>query len=223
MTDHSDDAEQKRLGSLDRYRVMDTAREPVFDQLVREAAVLTGAPMSTLTLVAADRQWFKAKVGIDRDGDPIANSICAVAIRQSAPLVVPDASQDDRFADIPAVASDDGIRFYAGVPLTVRDGSRLGTLCVLDIEAREKLSPEEAEALDALARRAVAALELRRDLIEEEEGGDAPGDRQWLNRAASLLDQAAAALTQVGASAPLAQLETVIASVAALRQAEPSQ
>lgn len=223
MTDHHDDAEERRLGSLDRYRVMDTATEPVFDQLVREAALLTGSPMSTLTLVANDRQWFKAKTGIARDGDPLDRSICAIAIRQPTPLIVPDASQDERFAAFPSVASEDGIRFYAGIPLTVRDGSRLGTLCVLDIEARETLSPEEAAALDALARRAVAALELRRDLIEEHEADEALDDRHWLESAARLLDRAAAALTQVGASAPLAQLETVIASVAALKAEEGSR
>lgn len=223
MTDRTGDDETQRLASLDQYRVLDTPPETVFDQLVREAALLTGAPMSTLTMVAGDRQWFKARVGVDHDGDPIERSICAVALRDSDPLVVPDASRDERFADFTNVKGEGGIRFYAGVPLTVRDGSRLGTLCVLDVEAREQMGAEELEALDSLARRAVAALEMRRDLMDEHGAASAPTDRQWIDRSAMLLDQAAAALTQVGASAALAQLETVIALVADLRNREPEK
>ncbi|MBB4154911.1 GAF domain-containing protein [Sphingomonas jinjuensis] len=220
MSDRIGDDETTRLKALDEYRVLDTPPETVFDQLVREAALLTGSPMSTLTMVAGDRQWFKARIGIDHDGDPIERSICAVAIRDDDPLVLPDASRDERFADFTNVKCEGGIRFYAGVPLTVRDGSRLGTLCVLDIEAREQMSSEEIEALDALARRAVAALEMRRDLMEEHGADAAPTNQQWIDRSAMLLDQAAAALTQVGASSALAQLETVVALVADLRDRE---
>jgi GAF domain-containing protein len=223
MSDPTGDDETKRLASLDQYRVLDTPPETVFDQLVREAALMTGAPMSTLTMVAGDRQWFKARTGIDHDGDPLERSICAVAVRDDDPLIIPDASRDERFANFTNVKGEGGIRFYAGVPLTVRDGSRLGTLCVLDVEAREQMSPEELDALDGLARRAVAALELRRDLMDEHGTTGAPSDQQWLDRSAMLLDQAAAALTQVGASAALAQLETVISLVADLRHREPEK
>ncbi|KQS03769.1 hypothetical protein ASG11_05515 [Sphingomonas sp. Leaf357] len=206
MGDANDEAERAKI--LSRYKIMDTAPEEVFDQIVRDAAFLTGAPISTISMIDDTRQWFKAKVGLDHDGDPIDQSICAIAVRQGNAFIVEDASLDERFRDLRAVNRGD-IRFYAGIPLKVRDGTRIGTLCVIDSKARTGLQPDEHVSLEALARRAVAALEIRRDLQEAQHGRPL-SDGVWIEHARSLLDQAAAALSQVGATAALAQLETVI-------------
>ena len=201
----------KRIDALERYGIMDTSPETVFESIVHEATLLTGTPISTITMVDDRRQWFKASVGVKRQEDPLSDSICAVAMNEkSGPFVVDDASVDDRFRQFRGVV-EDGIRFYAGVPLIVSDGTRVGTLCVIDTEARSGLEEDEKLALQALARRTVAAMEIRRDLVK----GNADGlsNEAWLSRARSLLEQSAAALTQIGASAPLAQLEGVIASL----------
>jgi GAF domain-containing protein len=210
-----DDA-AKRAESLRRYGIMDSPAEEVFDQIVRDAAFLTGAPVSTISMVDEYRQWFKAKIGLSHDGDPIDQSICAVAVQQSGTFIVDDASKDDRFRNLNAVG-EGAIRFYAGIPLVVRDGTQIGTLCVIDNQARQGLDDEERNALEALAKRTVAALEVRRDLRDAGEG-DHPSNHIWMDRAKVLLEQAAAALTHVGATGALAQLEQVIDVVASIDQ-----
>lgn len=199
------------------YGMFDTAPETVFDKIVEEASLLTGSPISTITMVNDDRQWFKARVGVEREGDPISESICAIAMRADDAFVVQDASEDDRFREMRAVTQD-GIRFYAGIPLVVRDGSRLGTLCVIDTTAREGLAPDEREALEALARRTVAAMEMRRDLRLD--GAEVPSSEAWHRRAQELLEQSAAALAQLNATAALAELESVIEAVRNLNPTE---
>lgn len=201
----------KRTDALERYGIMDTPPEAIFESIVHEASLLTGTPVSTITIVDDRRQWFKARVGVDRQEDPLADSICAVAMKEeSGAFVVDDASVDERFRQVRGVV-ENGIRFYAGIPLIVSDGTRVGTLCVIDTEARAGLEEDEKVALQALARRTVAAMEMRRDLVA---GGPAGlSNEAWLRRARSLLEQSAAALTQIGATAALAQLEGVIASL----------
>lgn len=210
-----DDA-AKRAEMLSRYGIMDSPAEEVFDQIVRDAAFLTGAPISTISMVDDHRQWFKAKTGLSHDGDPIDQSICAVAVQQSGAFIVDDASKDERFRDLKAVG-EGVIRFYAGIPLVVRDGTQIGTLCVIDSQARQGLDGDERNALEALARRTVAALEVRRDLRDSGEG-DHPSNQVWMDRAKVLLEQAAAALTHVGATGAVAQLEQVIDVVAGIEQ-----
>lgn len=161
----SADAEVERLNALERYRILDTAPDPTFDDLTALASHICGTPISTVTLVASDRQWFKSKVGLDEDKTPRSVSFCAHAIEQDGLFVVSDASQDERFATNPLVTSDPHIRFYAGAPLVSADGHALGTLCVIDRVPRE-LTDEQRLALDALSRAAMAYLELHRQNAE---------------------------------------------------------
>ena len=209
-------SEAARLATLKEYGLLDTPAERAFDVIVQEAASATNAPIAMISLVDEDRQWFKAAIGVDHHEDPIDESICAHAIRSDELFTVADARADARFRDIPAVARDGGIRFYAGAPLRMRNGARLGTLCVIDIAPRDDLDPEERAALEMLARRTVAAFELRRDIGDAAglDGGDA---QDWLEESADLLARAAVALDRAGASAPAAHLEHVIAMVDALR------
>lgn len=153
--------EAARLASLRSYEILDTPNEEAFDDLVGLAAQICGTPVSLVSLVDADRQWFKAKVGVDIDGTPLELSFCSHTILEHESLVVADASVDRRFADNPLVAGDPFVRFYAGVALRGDDGLPLGTLCVVDTVPRE-LSEFQLNALRVLAKQVMTQLELRR-------------------------------------------------------------
>ncbi|MEN9229670.1 MAG: PAS domain S-box protein [Thermostichus sp. DG02_5_bins_236] len=158
--------EAQRLAALREYRVLDTAPEASFDELVRLAAYICGTPVALVSLIDADRQWFKAKLGLEVEQTSRDVAFCAHAILSpQEPLVVEDAQQDERFADNPFVTGDPHIRFYAGIPLVNPEGNALGTLCVIDYQARQ-LSPEQLEQLKALGHQVVAQMELRRSLTQ---------------------------------------------------------
>jgi PAS domain S-box-containing protein len=150
--------EARRLAALQRYRILDTDPETSFDGLTRLAALICGTPIALVSLVDAERLWFKARVGLDVSEIPREIAFCAHAIVQpDAPLVVPDALEDERFHDNPVVAGRPHIRFYAGVPLVAPEGEALGTLCVLDRTPRE-LTAQQLEALELLSRQAAELL-----------------------------------------------------------------
>ncbi len=152
----------RRLASLQRYRILDTLPERAYDDIVMLASTLCGTPISTVTLIDAQRQWFKASVGTQDRETARDVAFCDHAIR--APdeiLVVNNATLDPRFADYPLVTGGPEIRFYAGMPLVNRDGEALGTVCVIDRRPRD-LTPEQLQGLRALGRQVVALLELRR-------------------------------------------------------------
>jgi PAS domain S-box-containing protein len=156
-------SESDRLAALDRYAVLDTGREPVFDDVAELAADLLDAPIAVVNFIAADRQWFKAEVGINVDTLPLDVSICQHAILQSDVLIVPDLRKDARFSGNPLVTATEGMRFYAGALLNTPEGLPLGTVCVLDTSPRpEGLSARQIRALRALAAQTMAHLELRR-------------------------------------------------------------
>ena len=131
-------AEEARLRALESYSVLDTAPEEAFDRLTQLAADLFDAPMAMVSLIDAERQWFKSHHGVEADSTPRSVSFCAHAIELDAgeAMVVPDATSDPRFADNPLVMGTPNIRFYAGAVLTSSDGYNLGTLCVIDNKAR---------------------------------------------------------------------------------------
>lgn len=154
--------EPARIAALRRYQVLDTAAEPAFDDITRIAAYVTKTPIALISLVDADRQWFKSKLGLGVPETPRDLAFCAHAIlNPGETLVVPDATRDHRFADNPLVTGEPDIRFYAGVPLMTPDRQALGTLCVIDRVPRE-LTDEQQSALEALSRLVVAQLEQGR-------------------------------------------------------------
>ena len=158
-------AERARLAGLAELFILDTAPEPLFDSLVRLAAATCAAPMALLTLVDQDRLWFKAELGLGglRES-PRERAFCARAIESDDGLEVPDARDDPRFAANPFVSGEPGVRFYAGAPLVLPTGERVGTLCVLDTQAR-RLTAEQRRTLVSLAGLAAQALTMRRDLM----------------------------------------------------------
>lgn len=156
--------EDVRLRTLNALNVLDSAPEADFDDIVALASNLCGAPISLVSLVDTDRQWFKAKIGMQLDETHRDVSFCAHAILGSDLMIVPDASVDERFADHPFVQATPGVRFYAGAPLRTGSGSALGTLCVVDHEPH-KLSVDQIRALRALAHQVAEHLELRRRVV----------------------------------------------------------
>jgi GAF domain-containing protein len=151
------DNDAERVKALRDLLLLDTPPEERFDRLVRLAAEQFGCPTALVSLVDADRQWFKARVGLDACETGRDISFCGHAILGGHELlVVEDALQDPRFADNPLVAGGPGIRFYAGAPLRAPNGHSIGTLCLIDTR------PRSADSVDLAVLRAV------RELVEEE-------------------------------------------------------
>lgn len=157
--------EQARLAALRRYRILDTEPEQRFDDLTMLASQICDTPMSLITLIDSDRQWFKSRVGLGVAETSRSVAFCAHAIHQPDIMQVPDATSDARFRDNPFVTGEPNIRFYAGAPLITPDGYALGTLCVIDVRPRH-LSDAQLRALDALRRQVESQLELRQNLDE---------------------------------------------------------
>jgi CheY-like chemotaxis protein len=129
--------EEKRLAALHKLAILDTPPEERFDRLTRLAAAIFDVPTALVSLVDRDRQWFKAGYGDLPRETPREESFCAHAVVNRAPLVVPDAMDDDRFADNPTVTGEPRVRFYAGQPLILPDGACVGTVCLVDTRPRE--------------------------------------------------------------------------------------
>ena len=155
------DNEARRLAALERYRVLDTSAEQIYDDIVRVAAGVCGAPIALISLIDQHRQWFKARVGLEAAQTPREYAFCEHVIRQQQTFIVTDATRDPRFAENPLVTGEPGIRFYAGAPLVTPDGYGLGSLCVIDRQERT-LDANQIATLEGLARVVVNLLELRR-------------------------------------------------------------
>ena len=157
--------EKARLAALHRYSILDTLPEQIYDDVTALASLICGTPMSLVTLLDADRQWFKATTGIAIKETPRSVSFCAHTIATSATLIVKDAQQDPRFRENPAVTGPPGVRFYAGAPIVEADGHVLGTVCVIDTAPRS-ITPIQVAALEALARHTMALMEMRHTIAE---------------------------------------------------------
>ncbi len=153
--------EGQRLAALRALNILDSAPEAEFDSLAKAASVVCDTPISLISLIDADRQWFKANVGLP-DVRQTSRDIafCAHAIGSDALLEVPDALADPRFADNPLVTGQPEIRFYAGSPLRLSNGNRVGTLCVIDRQAGH-LADRQRAALGHLADAVAHAMERR--------------------------------------------------------------
>lgn len=152
--------EPERLDELRRLGILDSDPERDYDDLTLLAAQICGTPMAMISLIDERRQWFKSRVGLSVTETSRDHAFCAYAIHDSSTMVVNDALTDRRFQDNPFVTGDPRVRFYAGVPLSLRRGLNLGTLCVLDSEPRELTDGQKA-ALEALGRQVVRNLQHR--------------------------------------------------------------
>lgn len=152
--------EHERLAELYRYELLDTAYEQEFDEIVKIASYICKTPMSTITLIDVDRQWFKAKIGLDARQTERDIAFCAHAITSDNIFEVTDAQLDERFVNNPLVIGDPSIRYYAGVPLVTEHGYRLGTLCVIDTLPRH-LDEEQLQMLKMLSKQVMKLMVLR--------------------------------------------------------------
>jgi diguanylate cyclase (GGDEF)-like protein len=152
--------EAGRRAALARYDVLDTAGEGAFDKITDLVRTVLGVPMSAVSLIDADRQWFKSHPGIAATETPRSIAFCDHTIRRRDPMVVPDASRDSRFQENPFVIGDPNVASYAGVPLETPDGYNIGALCAIDTRPRE-FDPAQIAVLKSLAALVVEQLELR--------------------------------------------------------------
>jgi len=154
--------EARRLMALTALNVLDTPPEAAFDRITTLAATLFATPMAIISLVDADRQWFKSSIGVPVLETPRHLAFCNWAIRSPEVFVVLDARRDPRFASNRLVTAEPNIAFYAGAPLQLPSGERIGTVCVLDQVARPSFDRDERAALAELAAEAVCGLINRR-------------------------------------------------------------
>jgi signal transduction histidine kinase len=165
--------ESRRLQALRNLCVLDTPAEERFDRIVRAAARMFGVPISLVSLVDASRQWFKARVGLSAAETSREVSFCAHALLRPDTFVVPDTFRDARFHDNPLVLGAPFIRFYAGHPVRAPDGSRVGTLCLIDSTPRDFSDADRAALADLAAwvelEFDAVTVRLARAALEEQE------------------------------------------------------
>lgn len=152
--------EDFRLQVLRGYSILDTRRESRFDDIVEEVCRLVQVPMSTISLVDAERQWFKAKVGVAACETSRDISFCAHTILTPEIMIVEDALHDPRFAESPLVVGEPHIRFYMGQPITAYNGANLGALCALDTEPRVP-NWHDIKTMEFLAKQVMILIEFR--------------------------------------------------------------
>lgn len=153
--------ETQRVATLHDLRVIDTPIEERFERITRLARRLLGVPIAAISLLDTDRQWFKSVQGLDVTETSREVSFCGHTILSDDLNIVPDASQDPRFADNPLVTGEPHISFYAGCPLKAANGSRIGSLCIIDRKPR-RLSRDDRQVLLDLA--GLAETELRESM-----------------------------------------------------------
>ncbi len=155
--------ETNRQNALESYNILDSLEEGEYDEIVNLAAQISGKKIALISFVDNDRQWIKAKVGLEADQTNRSISFCGHAINTpDVPFIINDTQNDERFIDNPLVTGDPNIRFYAGFPLKDEQGFGLGTLCVID-DNEGSLSEEQISGLNTLSKNVVHLLTLRRN------------------------------------------------------------
>lgn len=153
--------EARRLRILQEYQILDTENENDFNEITKLASEICDSPISLISFVDSNRQWFKSSHGLSIQETPRSLSFCAFAIHNDEIFVVEDARNDIRFHDSPLVTNDPNIVFYAGVPLIDKEGFALGTLCVIDSKTK-KLSEFQEKALVTLSHQVMKLMELKK-------------------------------------------------------------
>lgn len=153
--------ELQRLRDLERYGVIDSPSDEHFERIVELASLIFAVPITAISLVDQDRQWFLCNVGLQASETPRDQAFCAHAIAGEGVMVVPDAALDPRFRSNPLVTAAPHIRFYAGAPLHSPEGHNLGTLCVIDRRPRQ-ITAQQEHQLALLAQMVMHEIELRR-------------------------------------------------------------
>ncbi|MBW4509016.1 MAG: PAS domain S-box protein [Scytonematopsis contorta HA4267-MV1] len=157
--------EAARLEALQQYQILDTSPEEAFDDLASLAAQVCNTPIALINFITANRQWFKAKVGLNLEEASTSIGFCPICMESGEVLIIPDTLADERYALSPIVTSEPYVRFYAGVPLKVPSGQIVGTICVVDKVPRQ-ITPQQVEALQSISRQVTRQLEIRRNLAE---------------------------------------------------------
>lgn len=220
MEAHHHPRQGDRLRALSAFGILDTEHEAAFDEIVGLAAKLCNAPIAVINLIDADRQWFKAEVGLGVRETPLSTSICAHVILENDFVEIRDTLVDRRMADNPLCIGEPGLRFYAGALLKTEDDLPIGTLCILDYHPRA-LTPLQREVIRVLAHQTMAQLDLRRmerraDLLRREVDHRVKNSLFSLS-AITLLEHEAAISEE--ARAALAKVCSRIGTVATLHEA----
>lgn len=157
-----------RLNDLRSLNILDTTPEQAYDDIAEIARIICNTPVANITLVAADRQWFKSRIGNEVDETPVELSVCAYALAEPETLVINDLTSDIRTRDNALVTGDASLRFYAGVPLRMDASYGVGTLCVLDTKPHAKgLTKTQIAGLQALGRQATILLNIRKFIARQ--------------------------------------------------------
>jgi PAS domain S-box-containing protein len=155
-------SETQRATSMSSFDLAELVGSAELTRITDFASALCEAPISLVSIVEAQRQWFPARTGLDVSETPRETSFCAHAMRGTDIMIVPDATEDSRFLDNPLVTGEPHIRFYAGAPLVADDGIQIGALCIIDRQPRAGLTPLQHEGLVLLAANIMALLSARR-------------------------------------------------------------
>ncbi|MCU0647391.1 MAG: ATP-binding protein [Gemmatimonadaceae bacterium] len=209
--------EGDRQAALDALEILDTPMEAAFDGIVQIAAQVLDVPIALLSLVDRDRQWFKARVGLEASELSRDVSFCGHVVADGQPLEVPDAHADERFADNPVVTGAPHVRFYAGMPLTTAEGHTVGTLCAVDHRPRT-LTEGQRQSLDLLARQVVYLLEKRRMRLDAMRGRAAA--QRTADRLAALVDSMAEGMVVQGSDGRILESNSAASRILGLSDAE---
>jgi len=180
--------EAGRLAALARYQILDTPTEPQFDRITSLVRSVLEVPISVVSLLDQDRQWFKSCIGLNVRQTARDVAFCDRTIRADEPLVVGNAAEDERFKDNPLVTGEPGIRAYAGVPIRTPDGYNLGSLCAIDTKPRT-FTPDQIEILKKFADLVMDEIELRQIASVDELTGFLTR-RAWLEEAKKAIARA---------------------------------